>query len=345
MNKILTVQERIEFTKLVRKTKNVDEKVRLCAVLAYDLGHDPCDIAEILQISETTAYQYIKDYLTKDKISHDLRGGSECRLTPAQEVELIGHLHEVTYLYAKNICAHIAKTYGVKYTVSGITKWLERNEFVHKKPKVVPGKLDPQKQADFIEYYKKLKAKLPADETIMAMDAMHPEYQSQAVYGWIPKGEVKTIASTNKQFRLHFNGVIDLFSMKPLVQEYSTINATNVIEFFKNLEQCSPYKTIHIICDNGRSYKNKEVQAYLQNSKIKLHFLPPYSPNLNPIERLWKIFRECVCYNKYYPVFSEFANTVRGFFSDTILKIPHILAQRINDKFQVIYPNPVRLSS
>jgi hypothetical protein len=39
----------------------------------------------------------------------------------------------------------------------------------------------------------------------MFMDAVHPEYQSQAVYGWIPKGETKTLGTTNKQFRFNLN--------------------------------------------------------------------------------------------------------------------------------------------
>jgi len=55
---------------------------------------------------------------------------------------------------------------------------------------------------------------------------------------------------------------------------------------------------IHIFCDNARYYRNKSVQAYIENSKVKLHFLPPYSPNLNPIERLWKWMKERVMYNR-----------------------------------------------
>ncbi len=75
MHKILTPEKRIEFTKLVRTTKNIDEKDRLRAVLAYDLGHDVYDIAEILQVSESTAYNYINDYLNNNKIAHSPRGG------------------------------------------------------------------------------------------------------------------------------------------------------------------------------------------------------------------------------------------------------------------------------
>ena len=41
-----------------------------------------------------------------------------------------------------------------------------------------------------------------------------------------------------------------------------------------------------------------------------MHFLPSYSPNLNPIERLWKFMYERILYNKYYEKFSEFKEAV-----------------------------------
>ena len=346
MNKILSPAIRVEFEKLVRKTRNIDEKDRLRAVLAYDLGHDASDIAEILQISESSTYNYINDYLKKNKISHDPKNGAYCKLTPKEEIELIKHLSVTTYLTANSIRAYGLKEFGIKYSVAGITKWLERNDFVHKKPKHVPSKLDEQKQQNFIEYYNELKQNSDnVNSVIMFMDAVHPEYQSQAVYGWIPKGETKTLPTTNTQFRLHLNGAINLNTMNIFTREYDTIDAVSIISFFKDLEAENPYKTIHIICDNGRSNKNKDIQQYLETSRIKIHYLPPYSPNLNAIERLWKIMREHVTYNKYYPVFSEFKDKIHEFFGTTVHEIGHILKARINDKFEVVRHNPVQLSS
>lgn len=346
MNKILPPYKRAEFEKLVRKTKNIDEKDRLRAILAYDLGHDVSDIAEILQVSDSTAYSYIKDYLSKNKIAHDPKNGACCKLSPAQEIELIAHLNQVTYPYAKSICSYVLNTYNIRYTVNGITKWLERNDFVYKKPKYIPSKLDEQKQQDFIEYYNELKQSTDeTDSVIMFMDAVHPEYQSQAVYGWIPKGETKTLPTTNTQFRLHLNGAINLDTMNIFTREYDTIDAQSIISFFKDLEDENPYQTIHIICDNGRSNKNKDIQQYLETSTIKIHYLPPYSPNLNAIERLWKIMREHVTYNKYYSRFIDFKDKIHEFFSTTVHEIGHVLKARINDKFEVVRHNSVQLSS
>jgi hypothetical protein len=48
---------------------------------------------------------------------------------------------------------------------------------------------------------------------------------------------------------------------------------------------------IYVTWDNARYYRSKAVQEYLKSSRIELIFLPPYAPNLNLIERLWKFFK------------------------------------------------------
>ena len=52
----------------------------------------------------------------------------------------------------------------------------------------------------------------------------------------------------------------------------------------------------------------------LKTSRIKIHFLPGYSPNLNLIERLWKFFKKKILYNKYYETYAEFLAACKSFF-------------------------------
>jgi transposase len=83
------------------------------------------------------------------------------------------------------------------------------------------------------------------------------------------------------------------------------------------------------------------VKEYLATSKIVLHFLPPYSPNLNPIERLWKWMKERVIYNTYYEHFEDFKGAVIGFFAVlATLAVKSVLSQslrsRVRDKFRAI---------
>ncbi|MFT5318338.1 MAG: transposase [Chlamydiales bacterium] len=98
---------------------------------------------------------------------------------------------------------------------------------------------------------------------------------------------------------------------------------------------------IHVFCDNAGYYRNKAVTAYLENSRIKLHVLPPYSPNLNPIERLWKWMKETVIYNNYYEEFDDFRTAIHGFFTtlnglDPGSELGLSFRSRIRDKFRAI---------
>ena len=57
----------------------------------------------------------------------------------------------------------------------------------HRKPTAISRKLDPAKQAAFIRSYEALLNRLPADETVMFADAVHPTHAVRAVGCWAPK--------------------------------------------------------------------------------------------------------------------------------------------------------------
>ena len=95
--------------------------------------------------------------------------------------------------------------------------------------------LDPEKQKQFVKDYEELKKNLKEDEEIYFVDAVHPQHQSEALCGWIKKGETKTLQTTGKQLRLHFAGAINLSGLKCLMQEHKTVDAEAMIDFFKKL--------------------------------------------------------------------------------------------------------------
>lgn len=336
---------KLELERSARQTRDVHERLRLCVVLARSEGMSPESIAQAHRISVQSVYRYLSEYAEETKTQHDQRGGSQSKLNDLQTRELHEHLQKMTYLHAKEICKHVKAKYEIEYSVSGMTFWLKEQGFIYKEPIKVPGRLNPENQESFIEAYEAMKSNLPEDEEIYFMDAVHPEFQSKAVCGWIKKGEVKTLPTTSAQYRMHFVGAIALKTMDVFVQEYETVDAESVIAFFKALEAASKATRIHIICDNGRSNKNKKLQEYLKTSKIKMHYLPPYSPNLNPIERLWKVLREKKTYNKCYEKFVDFKVAIRNFFFEEIPKIRIELSKRINDNFQRIHLNSIVLAS
>lgn len=343
MNK-LPPTKKSAFEVQVKKTRDVHERNRLCVILARDDGMEPDLIAQILRLSRTSVYDYLREYESQEKTQHTSKGGSESKLSKSQTAELLQHLSQYTYRKVKDICAHVLKVYGITYSIGGMTFWLKYHNFVFKSPVKVPGRLNLEQQAQFIQEYEALKANIQQNEEIYFMDATHPDYQSQSVCGWIPKGVKKTIKTTNTQTRLHIMGAVRLENMDIRTHEYSTIGGEQVLEFLKSLEESSKASKIYVIADNGSANKNKLIQEYLKTSKIQIIYLPPYSPNLNAIERLWKMMREAVVYNKFYEKFAEFAQEIRKFFTEKISGLTEKLKARINDNFQVMEFNPVQIS-
>jgi len=249
---------------------------------------------------------------------------------------LVEHLSEKTYLYVKEIREYVKKTFGKKYSISGMTKWLKANRFCYKKPHGVPAKADRKKQEEFIEFYNDLKAKTKGKDPIYFADSVHPQHQTHLAYGWILKGVRKEVAMTGRQKRLNFIGGICLSDHKIIYKNPEKVNVESIMSFLKKLRAKHPdVKKIHLIWDNAGYHTAKDIKNYAKILSIELHYLPPYSPNLNPIERLWKIMHEQVSYNKYYEKFSEFTDATLGFFRK-IGRKKKLLKSRITDNFQIL---------
>lgn len=332
----LTAKERERL--IYRHRQERDKRVcdRIKAVLAYDDGYSYSEISRILLLDDETIRRHIADYEQSKKLNPE-NGGSESKLSGEETQELLGHLREVTYIYVKDICEYVWKIYGKKYSISGMTKWLHTNNFCYKKAHGVPAKADKEKQERFIDYYSKLKKKAGEKEPIYFADSVHPQHQTQLTYGWIPKGERKEVATTGRQKRLNFIGGICLNGHRFTYHQADKVNASSICDFLWKLRLANPGKYyVHVIWDNAGPHKNAEVYTFAKELGIKLHYLPPYSPNLNPVERMWKLMHENVRYNKYYEKFSDFSEATLKFFKG-IGRKKKMLRERITDNFQILH--------
>jgi len=341
MKGFLTDKERADLLKQHKKERDGRVRDRIKAVLLKDEGWTWMQIAHALLLSEETLRSHLKDYHTLKKLKPE-NGGSAEKLSSEQSKKLIEHLGKYTYLYTKDIAAYVKATYSVDYSVSGMTYWLKRNRFSYKKPSLVPGKANRKIQQAWISEYHKLRQNLPEDETICFADGVHPTHNTQVSYGWIRKGERKEICSNTGRQRINLTGALDLIEQKLHFQEDPMLNAESTISFLQKLEKAYPNKKkVHLFLDNARYYKNQKVSAYLKNSKIEVHYLPPYSPNLNPIERLWKWMKERVLYNTYYECLDDFKQAVFGFLEslsrlDPKSELGQAFASRVRDQFRAI---------
>ena len=315
----LPAKELAELRAAHRRTRDKREADRIKAVVLLASGRTAEDIADALLIDPNTVRNHFKRYRRGGlpALLHLAYRGSGCELGEAELSVLDAHLQEHLYLSAKDVAAWVEETFEVAYTVSGMTALLHRLGFVYKKPKLVPGKADREAQEAFLAQYEELKKNKGENDVVLFMDAVHPQHNPVLGYGWIKRGEERPVPSNTGRRRLNINGAVDLESLEPVVRYDDTIDAASTLALFDRILLAYTYATcIYIICDNARYYRSKAVQAYLQDSRIKLVFLPAYAPNLNLIERLWKFFKKQVLYNRYYETFGEFRTACEDFFNN-----------------------------
>ena len=339
MEGFLNESERIDLLNQHRRERDKRVCDRIKAVLLYDKGWHLQKISEALLISHEAIRQHLLDYEAGKKLKPK-NGGSEEKLNKLQKEILFEELRQKTYTKAKDVAMFVLEEFGVYYTPSGMTTFLKKNGFSYKKPAVIPGKASQEIQEAWIQYYKNLKNSLSDKEVICFMDGVHPTHNTKPSYGWIETGVNKEIRTNSGRQRVNLSGAIDIDSKKVIVQEDETLNAESTTRFLQKVENGYPMKeVVHLFCDNARYYRNKEVMRYLKNSKISLHFLPPYSPNLNPIERLWKFMNEKVVNNRYYETFKEFKSNIFCFLESLAAPPSNILKslhKRITDNFRAI---------
>jgi len=340
----LSTEEVSQLRELARITRDKKTADRIRIILALGNGHSARHVAELFLIDEDTVTKWRNKYLKRRLFTDWLATGTtgyNGKISSDQERELSTYIETETVTDAATVVDYIKAQYSKNYTVNGVTKLLHRLGFVYKQTTLIPGKLDEVKQATFKKQYEKLRDNLPADEAIFFGDGVHPSHNVHATKAWVKKGQDKQVPTNTGRKRLNINGVLDIETMETVTYFSETINAKETIKLFDKIQETYPNKRkIHLILDNARYYKNKLIKAYLRKRKcrIKLLFLPAYSPNLNFIERLWHFMKKYIIGIKRWDSFKDFEAHIHNFF-DNIKDYEVRLRQFIGSEMHLIKLN------
>jgi transposase len=319
MKDFLTPTQVIEYRKRHRKEKNKRSADRIKIILALNSGYSYEEVAALFLLDDETIRRHEKSFLESglDGLLKVDYKGSNSLLSIEDEIKIKNHLNENIYLSTKEVSRYIYNTFAIRYTCSGTRDLLKRLGFVYKKPECIPSKADRAEQSCFIDSFIKLKNKKSKNDPIYFIDATHPTHNTKPAYGWILRGEKKEIKTNSGRQRININGALSIEKREIIIDETETVNAQSTIRLFsKILNKNKNSKKVYIVADNAGYYHSKILQGWLQNNKkIKMIYLPPYSPNLNLIERLWKYMHKKVTYNKYYEKYSVFRREVIMFFN------------------------------
>jgi transposase len=178
------------------------------------------------------------------------------------------------------------------------------------------------------------------NDIVLFLDPVHQVHNVDNSYCWQLTGRsgTKTVLSNSGRDRLTIIGALNPMTQKTtILTTEGNCDQFMMIAFLAEVRKEYPdtQQTVHVFLDNARYNHARLVTAEATKLGIMFKFLPPYSPNLNLIERLWKFMKKKVTANKYYKTFGEFTKAIDDFFKN-IATYQAELATLLTLKFEVL---------
>jgi transposase len=332
------ILDKVELKNLEEMHRKLSEKKdadKVKAIILLSKGWSYPQIEEALLLDERTIHRYRNKYIlggVEDLLDNKYKG-KFCKLSESEKKQLSKEFRKNIYPNAAAVCNFIKKRFGKRYTPQGIVPLLHSLGFSYKKTKPIPGKLDPLKQEAFIKEYEKAKKQ---EKKLYFCDSVHPTYNMQPDYAWLPTREETFVKSNPGRQRLNIVGAYSPDDNSIIASDYESVDADAICDLMKKIRKANPCAEWEmLILDNARYNYNKKVFNTAAELKIELKYLPAYSPNLNLIERLWHLLKKEVLANRYYERYEDFRESCLRFLRRRSKEFKEKLAGLMTENFHL----------
>jgi transposase len=241
---------------------------------------------------------------------------------------------------AKHAAARIAALTAMVISEEQARRVMKNLGMRYRKTAPIPGKHDPQLQFDFLrkELEPRLMDAAQGRRKVFFVDAAH--FVLGCFLGMIWSFGRLFIKGASGRQRYNVLGAVDSHSKEvTTVRTTDNINALSICRLMEVLAEKYPDIPVTLVMDNARYQRCECVTTRAAELGLELLFLPPYSPNLNLIERLWKLTKTKCLRNKYYPEFALFTSAIDSFLDSINSSYQKELESLLTLNFQ-LFTNP-----
>ncbi|RME35441.1 MAG: IS630 family transposase [Deltaproteobacteria bacterium] len=208
-----------------------------------------------------------------------------------------------------------------------------------KRAKKLLAKADPVARAEFVQQLQALFDRLIRNEVrLVFVDEAHIHQDLDVGFTWAPKGQPAWRASSSPGLdkRLDWYGAYDFTQGRTFLWHGGKCNSEHTVRFLEHLAEWlgETRRQVVLIWDGASYHRSKQVRAAAQGLDVHILSLPAYSPDLNPVERLWQWMREEVtrlhCHQSLYELFQACMR-----FIETINQDPDTVLRRLWPKFDL----------
>jgi transposase len=301
-------------------------RCRCKVVLALVRGNKPRAIAETGLASESQVYRVVGRFTEEGMagLADRREDNGDAKVTEQYEAVLwevvagspLDYGYRRTTWTQELLILVLRKQTKIRISTSTMSRLLKRLKIRLGRPKPTVGCPWPKaRKTRRLNVLRRLVAELPDDEVLVYMDEVDIHLNPKIGPDYMLPGTQKSVLTPGKNRKRYLAGSLDARSGKLCWLEGERKNSTLFLQFLWQLlrEEYPEAKRIHVILDNYRVHSSRQVQLALPNmqDRIRLHFLPPYCPDDNRIERTWRDLHANVTRNHRCRTIGQLMSEVR----------------------------------
>lgn len=291
------------FRKKAREAEDAKLATRYRIILNLDDGRNVADTARALGVAESTVRRVRKRYFEQGEagLVDRREDNGDTKVT----YDFLGELYEVVkgsptdYGYprptwTRELLVRVMKNRtGIEIHVSTMSHALARINARRGRPKpVVHSPWSKRKKNRRLKALRELRDNLPPDEVLVYQDEVDVHLNPKIGDDWMVRGQQKEVVTPGQNQKRYLAGAQDAVTGELIWVEGESKNSLLFIRLLWELTLHYPKaKKIHVILDNYSIHSTEQVKLSLTTAagcRIRLHFLPPYCPDDNKIERTWQ---------------------------------------------------------
>jgi transposase len=319
-----SVKERL--LRNLRKCREAALRTRCLIIVNLMRGRGAKETAEVLSVSRSTVYRVAERFREEGEVGlvdHRCDNGER-----KVDDDFLVRLDRVVrrspqdYGYRRptwtreSLVKTMSRLTGTRISLGRMSRALQEIGARRGRPKpTVACPWSPQKKNRRLAELRRLEDRLPADEVMVYADEVDIHLNPKIGLDWMGCGQQKEVLTPGQNEKRYLAGALDPRSGELIWVEGDSKNSMLFVWLLWQLTQRYPHaRKIHVILDNYSIHHTALVQTCLrteQGKRLKLHFLPPYCPDANRIERTWQDLHANVTRNHCCPNMADLMNEVR----------------------------------
>ena len=323
----LTPKERKTLIRRMKRERRPSRRLRMHIVLLASDGYRPTQIARVLFCSRTTVYAVAHRFVGEGHSAFDdrqQRGPQPLLDQPANErIERLveeelpaSHGWLRSRWSCKLLAVELFKERAVRVSQETVRRVLHHLGFRWRRPRPVPPSKNPHQKRERLQQILKMlrehKASFFQDETKL-------ETNPRVGFAWMRKGKQRRLPTPGTNRKVWISGALNFRTGRFHWVRGERKNDELFLKLLQELRRIYRcHRSLHLAIDNDSSHTSGRVKEYVEASggRVRLHPLPRWSPQSNPVELIWWSLHEAVSRNHTCKELSDLVEFAEGYLQE-----------------------------